>query len=100
MVYNLTNIMASNESGMLTFVTDVNHVLMGDQLGNIFLIGFSIILFTSFYLSTSDVAKAGMGAFMIGFVLSIAFVALGLAHTLTTFIMGTLLVLSVIFSKT
>jgi len=98
MVYNLTGIMASNQSGLLNFVIGVNTNLMGSWLGNLFLMGFTIILFTSFWLSTSDISKSMMGTFFIIFVLSISFVALGLSHAMTPFIAGTFLVLGLVFS--
>ena len=98
MTYNLTGIMAGNESGLLTFITDVNTVLMGGWLGNLFLMAFSIILFSAFWMQTADVPKSLMGTFMIIFVLSISFVALGLAYPITPFIAGTFLVLGIVFS--
>lgn len=97
-MYNLTGIMDSNQSGILNFIIDVNTDLMGSWLGDLFLIGFTIILFSSFWLSTADISKSMMGTFMIIFILSVSFVALGLSHTMTPFIAGTFLVLGIVFS--
>ena len=97
-MYNLSNIMASNESGILDFIIDTNTVLMGSWLGDIFLLGFSIILFSSFWLSTADVSKSMMGTFLIIFMLSVSFVAIGLSHTITPFIAATFLILGMVFS--
>jgi len=98
-MYNLTGIMASNESGMLTFITDVNTILMNSMLGNIFLLGFSIILFSSFWLSTADVSKSLMGTSLIIFMLSLSFVAIGLCHPIIPLIAAVLLVLGIIFTR-
>ena len=97
-MYNLSAIMDSNQSGLLDFVTDVNSVLMYGWLGDLFLMGLTIILFTSFWLSTADISKSTMGTFFIVFVLSISMVALGLVHSMTPFIAGTFLVLGIVFS--
>jgi len=96
--YNLSNIMASNESGLLDFVVDVNTILMKNWLGDIFLIGFAVILFSSFWLSTADVPKSMMGTSFIIFILSMSFGALGLSHTITPFVAVFFLVLGIVFS--
>ena len=102
MTYNLTGIMAGNESGILDFVLDVDRILLGNGtsglLGTLFLMAFSVILFSSFWMSTGDVPKTLMGTFMIIFVLSISFVALGIAHPIIPFVAGTFLVLGIVFS--
>jgi len=98
MVYNLTAITTGNETGLLNMVVGINNNLMFGFLGDLFLIGFAIILFMSFYMATNDISKSTMGTFMIIFIISISMVALGLVHTMTPFIAGTFLVLGVVFS--
>jgi len=93
MSYNLTSIMSGNQTGVYTFVKGVNDVLMFGFLGDIFLIGLAVVMFTSFYLSTNDISRSMIGTFFITFILSLSLVALGLAHSLCIFItlFGTIL---------
>ena len=98
-MYNLTNVMGTgNSSGMLDFVVGVNTELMQGWLGDMFLIGFTFILFISFYLSTQDISKTTMGTFMIVFVISMAMSALQLVHTQTPFIALFFLIAGVVMS--
>ena len=98
-MYNLTNVMGTaNDSGMLDFVVGVNTELMSGWLGDMFLIGFTFILFTSFYLATQDISKTTMGTFMIIFVISLAMSALQLVHTQTPFIALFFLIAGVVMS--
>jgi len=86
MVYNLTGIVAGNETGLLTFIQGVNTELMGGLLGALFLIGITIVLFTSFILTTNDVGKSVSGSAFIAFTLALSLTALDLLSPLGLFI--------------
>ena len=73
-LYNLTKIVAGNDTGLLTLVQGVNTELMNGLLGVMFLIGVSIVMLIAFILTTNDVGKS---------VSSIAFIAFSLAVSLT-----------------
>lgn len=92
MLYNLTG-MVSNESGFLDLVIGVNDVLMRGLLIDMFLIGFSLIIFISVLTLTGDAVKAFLTTGFISFVLALGFFGLGLLHPLMIFI--TLIVLAI-----
>jgi hypothetical protein len=86
MTYNLTSIMAGNETGMLTFTQGVNDVLLGGWLGTLFLIGLAFILFISFMLTTQSVKKSIGATSFICFSLSLTLTGLGLLPPLGIFL--------------
>ena len=77
--YNLTGI-ASNASSIVGFIVGVNNELMFGWMGITFLIGISIILFTSFLYSTQDAHKAFGATGFISFALSLIMMAMGLIN--------------------
>tara|TARA_R100001086_G_scaffold169009_1_gene91906 strand:- start:99 stop:407 length:309 start_codon:yes stop_codon:yes gene_type:complete len=77
--YNLTGI-ASNSSSIVGFIVGVNNELMFGWMGITFLIGISIILFTSFLYSTQDAHKAFGATGFIAFALSLIMMAMGLIN--------------------
>ena len=95
MPYNLTNIVAGNETGLLSFVQGVNTILMGGFLGAIFLIGVSIIFVTSFILVTNDIGKSVSAASFIAFTLALSLTALDLLSPLGLFITLIIVAISV-----
>lgn len=86
MAYNLTGIMSGNESNLLTFTQGVNDTLMFGWLGATFMIGFAVVLFTSYVFSTRDVGSAWLGTSFICFVMSLALVALQLLSPVALYI--------------
>lgn len=85
-LYNLTGIVAGNETGLLTFVQGVNTELMAGLLGAIFLIGFCVVLLTSFLLTTDDVGKSVSATAFIAFTMALSLTALDLLSPLGLFI--------------
>lgn len=85
-MYNLTSITAGNESGLLTLVQGVNHVLMNDLLGTFFLIGFSIVVLIAFISTTNDVGKSVSATSFIAFTLALSLIALDLMKPIGGFI--------------
>lgn len=85
-LYNLTSIVAGNETGLLTFVQGVNTELMGGLLGAMFLIGIFIVMVTSFILTTNDVGKSVSAASFIAFTTALSLTALELLSPLGLFI--------------
>ena len=77
--YNLTGI-AQNSTSIVTLMQGVNDGLMLGWLGISFLIGFSIILFTSFLYSTQDAHKAFGATGFISFALTLLLMSMGLIN--------------------
>ena len=77
--YNLTGI-ATNTTSIVGFIVGVNNELMFGWMGITFLIGISIILFTSFLYSTQDAHKAFGATGFISFALSLIMMAMGLIN--------------------
>jgi|TARA_R100001244_G_scaffold106780_1_gene79237 formate hydrogenlyase subunit 3/multisubunit Na+/H+ antiporter MnhD subunit len=75
--YNLTGIV-TNSTTMVGFMQGVNNTLMFGWLGVAFLIGFSVILFTSFLYSTQDAHKAFGATGFISFTLTLLLMGMGL----------------------
>ena len=84
-LYNLTSIVAGNDTGLLTLVQGVNTELMNGLLGTFFLIGVSIVFLISFILTTNDVGKSVAAASFIAFALGISLLALDLISSLGMF---------------
>ena len=97
-LYNLTGIVAGNSTGLLTFTQGVNTELMGGLLGAMFLIGITIVMLTSFLLTTNDVGKSVSAAAFIAFTLALSLTALDLLAPLGLFI--TLLVAGISIATT
>ena len=85
-LYNLTSIVAGNETGLLSFVQGINTVLMDGWLGAIFLIGIFIVRITSFIFTTNDVGKSVTASSFISFTLAISLTALELLSPTGLFI--------------
>lgn len=86
MVYNLTAI-AVNSSDTLSFIQGVDTVLMGGFLGLMYLMGFGVVMFGSFLLSTGNGAKALIGSSFITLIVAFIFRAMSLVNDLTIFVM-------------
>lgn len=86
MPYNLTKIVAGNESGLLTFVQGVNTELMGGLLGSFFLVGVSIVLLIAFISKSDDVGKSIAAVSFISFTLALSLVALDLMKPVGVFV--------------
>jgi len=86
MVYNITGIVAGNETGMLEFIQGINTELMGGWLGALFLIGVGFVIFTSLMLKSEDVTRSMASTMFILFALSMPIVALELLTPLAIFI--------------
>jgi len=84
--YNLTSIVAGNDTGLLTFTQGVNTELMSGLLGAMFLVGVCVVFFTSFILTTNDVGKSGSATAFIAFTLALSLTALDLLSPLGLFI--------------
>lgn len=85
MVYNLTNI-STNTTGLLSLTQSVNDTLMFGWLGSLFLIGISVVLFTSFLFSTNDVKRSVAATCFISFGLALFLRALSLVPDLAIYI--------------
>jgi len=85
-LYNLTSVVAGNETGLLTFIQGVNTELMAGFLGAVFLIGVTIVLLTSFILTTNDVGKSVSASAFIAFTLALSLTAIDLLSPLGLFI--------------
>ena len=85
MVYNLTDI-AANSSGLLGFTQGVNTVLMASQLGTLFLMGISVLMFMGFMWVTNDSSKSITATAFIAFSLSLLLRAVSLINNFTFFI--------------
>ena len=85
-LYNLTQIVAGNETNLLTFTQGVNSQLMNNMLGAIFLIGFAVVLFTSFMFSGRDLAPSFLGTAFICFTMALALVAMGLLNPIGMYV--------------
>lgn len=85
-MYNLTSIVEGNETGLLTFIQGVNTELMGGLLGAMFLIGVTLVILTSFILTTNDIGKSVSAASFIAFTLALSLTALDLLNPLGLFI--------------
>ena len=77
MTYNLTGIV-QNSTSIVGFMTGINNTLMFGWMGPMFLIGFSIKLFTSFLYTTNDAHKAFSATGFISFSLTLLMMAMGL----------------------
>jgi len=86
MAYNLTGIVAGNETGLLTFVQGVNIELMSGLLGAMFLIGVVIVMLITFISTTNDVGKSVSATAFIAFTLALSLTALDLLSPLGLFI--------------
>lgn len=86
MPYNLTKIFAGNDTNILTFTQGVNTELMSGFLGATFLIGFAIVLFTSYMFTTRDFAISYLGTSFICFILSLSLVAMSLLNPIALYI--------------
>ena len=84
MVYNMSSI-ATNTTGMLSFMQGVNNVLMFGWLGIIMLLVITAITFMAFIVSTNDARKALMGSSFIAFTLSLFLKAMGLIPNMAIF---------------
>ena len=82
--YNLT--LAGNNTGVLSIVQLVNNELMFGWLGALFLIGFAIVLFSSFMFKTNDIAKSATTTAFIIFTLALSLRAMDLLSNLGMFI--------------
>ena len=78
MPYDLINMTAGNETGLLTLVQGVNTVLMDGWLGIIFLIGIVFVMLTSFYFTTQDFGRSLAATSFIAFTLALTMAALDL----------------------
>ena len=85
-IYNLTSIVAGNDTGLLTLVQGVNTELMKNWLGAVFLIGISIVMLIAFITTTQDVGKSVSAAAFISFTLALSLLALDLLSTTGVFI--------------
>jgi len=85
-LYNLTGIVAGNETGLLTFVQGVNTNLLSGFMGAMFLIGLFIVMVTSFFLTTQDIGKSVAAASFISFIFALTLTALELLSPLGLFI--------------
>jgi len=85
-LYNLTGIVAGNDTGLLTFVQGVNTELMGGLLGAMFLLGVCVVMLIAFISTTNDVGKSVSTTGFIGFTLALSLVALDLMSPLGLFI--------------
>lgn len=70
MSYNITAISA-NTTGVLSMTQNVNNVLMFGWLGVLFLIGLTVIIFSTFIFVTQDTKKSVAATAFISSVLSI-----------------------------
>lgn len=94
-LYNVTGIVAGNNSGLLSIIQGVNTNLMGGWLGGIFLIGLYIVFLTSFMFTTQDFGKSVAAASFIIFTLALSFTAINLLSPLGLFITMILAAISV-----
>ena len=85
MSWNLSYI-ASNTTGILSFIQGVNTVLMQGWLGVLLLIAITVICFMAFMVSTNDVRKSIIGSSFIAFGLSLFLKAMSLVPNLAIFI--------------
>jgi len=97
-LYNLTGIMAGNETGLLTLVQGVNTELMNGLLGTMFLIGISVVMLIAFYMTTNDIGKSVSAAAFIAMALAFSLVALDLLPPLGMFI--TLIIAAIALATT
>lgn len=85
-LYNLTGIVAGNDTGLLTLVQGVNTELMNGLLGAMFLIGISAVMLIAFIITTNDIGKAVSATGFIAFTLALSLTALDLLPPLGLFI--------------
>jgi len=97
-LYNLTDIVAGNETGLLSLTQGVNTELMGGTLGMMFLIGLCVVMLIAFITTTNDVGKSVSATAFIAFILALSLTALDLLTPLGLFI--TLIVASVSIAMT
>ena len=85
MTYNITQI-ASNTTGVLGMVQGVNEVLLFGWMGNLFLLGFAVVIFMAFSFSTQDPRRSLAATAYISFVLSLLLRAVDLVPNTTLYI--------------
>lgn len=98
MAYNLTEIAVGND-GIVSFIQGVNHVLMYDMLGNLFLIGFAAILYVMFSESTGNGISALMTTSFIIFIVSIFLNLIGIISPIAIYIAISVFALSLILKQ-
>lgn len=86
MAYNMTSMVAGNDTGMLTLVQSVNNQLMFGWFGALVLMGVGMVIFTSLMFKTDDITRSMATTMFILFSLSIPMVALELLSPLAIFI--------------
>jgi len=84
--YNLTSIVAGNDTTLLSFTQGVNTVLMEDMLGALILGGIAFVLFTSFIFIGVRFPKSILATSFISFNLSIILVAVNLLNPIGLYI--------------
>lgn len=96
--YNLTSIVAGNDTTFLSFTQGVNTVLMNDMLGALFLGGIGVVLFTSFIFIGVSFPKAILATSFISFNLSLILVAVNLLNPIALYITLIATIISVALS--
>lgn len=84
MSYELLNV-SNHTTGILSLTQNVNDQLMFGWLGTLFLIGITIIIFTSFIFSTNDVKKSVAATSFLSFALALFLRAVNLVPDMAIF---------------
>lgn len=82
-IYNLTGI-ATNSTSVEGFFQGVN-TMTGGALGLMFLIGISVVAFSSFFFTTKDVSKSMAATAFVSFVVALFFKMLGMIDGLVLY---------------
>lgn len=99
MTYNITNIShMANESGILGMAQVVNNDLMFGWLGTLFLIGLTVVIFTSLIFSTNDLKKSIAATSFLSFAMALFLRALNLIPDLAIYITLVCCAVSLAFS--
>lgn len=85
MSYNLTNI-SQNTTGLLSLTQNVNDTLMFGWLGTMFLIGVTVVIFTSFIFTTNDVKRSVAGTAFLSFSMALFLRAVSLVPDLAVYV--------------
>lgn len=85
MTYNLQGIV-NNTTSILTFTQGVNDVLMFGWLGNLMLMGFALVIFSSYMFVTNDGPRSIIATSVICSIFAILLRAMSLVGDITVFI--------------
>ena len=97
MTYNVTE-MATNTTGILTFVQNVNDTLMFGWFGIMLLAAITIIMFMAFMVTIGEIKRAAIATMFLSFIFSIFLKMMSLVPNSVMFITLILLAVSIAFS--